>query len=150
MFTSAPLNMSIPADAYAFSHHHATATTMGFEPSLYADAPNYMLNNQASPSMYADDNEMRLTSSSLSTASIPSAPSSAIGSPESHHGQLSSMSEWSAHALGGQPGIVGNDYMVGGGEYSPFDSTTMDELAGFELATHSKAFVGEFFLFVLF
>ncbi|CAM1510248.1 Fc.00g005830.m01.CDS01 [Cosmosporella sp. VM-42] len=143
VFTSGPLDMSIPADAFgAFprSAHEVYPTTLGFESTLYAEAPNYMLNSGGSPSMYTDDTEMRLPSSSLSTASAPSAASSAIGSPQSNHGQMGAVPEWPPHGLGVQPTIVGNDYLPGS-DYSSFSGPGMEELA-FDFG-NNKGFVGE-------
>ncbi|CEI65714.1 unnamed protein product [Fusarium venenatum] len=143
IFTSGPMDVSIPADAYGFQHQNASpdayASSMGFvEPSLYAEAPNYMLNSHASPSMYTDESsDMRLPSSSLSTASAPSTASSAIGSPQSHHGQMGAMPEWTPQGLGLQPTIVGNDYM--GSDFASFPGSGMEELS-FDFPT-AKAFV---------
>ncbi|KAJ4263166.1 hypothetical protein NW762_006788 [Fusarium torreyae] len=143
IFTSGPMDMSIPADAFGFQQQNAGqdafASSMGFvEPPMYAEAPNYMINNRASPSMYTDESpDMRLPSSSLSTASAPSAASSAIGSPQSNHGQMGAMPEWAPQGLGLQPTIVGNDYM--GSDFSSFPSSGMEELS-FEFPT-AKAFV---------
>jgi hypothetical protein len=145
IFTSAPMDVSIPADAFGFQHQNtspdAYASSMGFvEPSLYAEASNYMLNSRASPSMYTDESsDMRLPSSSLSTASAPSTTSSAIGSPQSHHGQMGAMPEWAPQGLGLQPAIVGNDYM--GSDFASFPGSGMEELS-FDFPT-AKAFVGK-------
>ncbi|KAI6770809.1 hypothetical protein HG531_009664 [Fusarium graminearum] len=146
IFTSGPMDVSIPADAFGFQHQNASpdaySSSMGFvEPSLYAEAPNYMLNSRASPSMYTDESpDMRLPSSSLSTASAPSTASSAIGSPQSHHGQMGAMPEWAPQGLGLQPTIVGNDYMVS--DFASFPGSGMEELS-FDFPT-AKAFVGKF------
>ncbi|KAL3607099.1 hypothetical protein FPOAC2_02074 [Fusarium poae] len=143
IFTTGPMDVSIPADAFGFQHQNASpdvyASSMGFvEPSLYAEAPNYMLNSHASPSMYTDESsDMRLPSSSLSTASAPSTASSAIGSPQSHHGQMGAMPEWTPQGLGLQPTIVGNDYM--GSDFASFPGSGMEELS-FDFPT-AKAFV---------
>src|SRR3546814_327714 len=75
-FTSPPMDMGLTADA-AFGagfprsgqDAYPAATPMGFEASLYADTPNYILNGRASPGSYHDDSDMRLPSSSLSSAS---------------------------------------------------------------------------------
>ncbi|KAG8675992.1 hypothetical protein FPOAC1_001988 [Fusarium poae] len=145
IFTTGPMDVSIPADAFGFQHQNASpdvyASSMGFvEPSLYAEAPNYMLNSHASPSMYTDESsDMRLPSSSLSTASAPSTASSAIGSPQSHHGQMGAMPEWTPQGLGLQPTIVGNDYM--GSDFASFPGSGMEELS-FDFPT-AKAFVGK-------
>ncbi|KAK5995859.1 Transcriptional regulator CRZ1 [Cladobotryum mycophilum] len=148
VFTTAPMDMGLTADAFGHFGHRAGSqeiystpnTTMGYEPSLFADAtPNYVLNTRASPGMYGDEHDMRLSSSSLSTASAPSAPSSAIGSPQSHHGQINSLPEWNTHGLGVQPSIVNNDYM----EYAAFAGHGMEELTAFDFAgaVHTKSFV---------
>ncbi|KAL2670807.1 hypothetical protein Neosp_014609 [[Neocosmospora] mangrovei] len=103
--------------------------TMGFveQQPLYAEAPNYMLNSRASPGMYTDESDMRLSSSSLSTASAPSAASSAIGSPQSNHGQMGAVPEWAPQGLGVQPAIVGSDFMAGA-DFGSFAGAGMEEL----------------------
>lgn len=143
-FTSGPMDMSIPADAFTYprSGQEVFPMTMGFEPSLYADTPNYILNGRGSPGMFPDDAEMRLPSSSLSTASAPSAASSAIGSPQSNHGQMSAVSEWAPNGLGVQPSIVGNDY-IPGSDFA-FGGPGMEDLA-FDFGSN-KSFVGKFIL----
>ncbi|KAI5458407.1 zinc finger protein [Mariannaea sp. PMI_226] len=137
VFTSGPMDLNIPADAFSNFQQPAGQemfSSVGFEPALFVETttPNYMLNNRGSPSMY-DENEMQLPSSSLSTAS---ATSSAIGSPQSNHGQMGAGSEWAPHGLGVQPSIVGNDYMVG----SEFSSVGMDEQFAFDFG-NPKGFV---------
>ncbi|PMB67982.1 hypothetical protein BM221_006158 [Beauveria bassiana] len=135
-FTSAPMDMSIAAEAYS-AYAGSLATTMGsLEQTMYgtdSGVPNYVLNNRTSPSVYPDDGDMRLSSSGLSTASAPSAPSSVVGSPQSHTGHLG-VPEWASM----QPGIVG-DYMTGG-EYPTFSSSNVDDLSTFDF-THAKTFV---------
>ncbi|KAF7546212.1 hypothetical protein G7046_g9364 [Stylonectria norvegica] len=147
VFTSgpSPMDLSIPGQGFGSfprSGHEVYPTTMGFESSLYAEAPNvnYMLNSRASPGMYPDEQDMRVPSSSLSSASAPSAASSTMGSPQSHHGQMGGVPEWTPHGLGVQPTIVGNDYMAGS-EYSTFAGPGMEELA-FDFG-QAKGFVGE-------
>ncbi|KND88507.1 Metallothionein expression activator [Tolypocladium ophioglossoides CBS 100239] len=146
-FTSPPMDMSIAAEAafgpsFPRSGHDVFPTTTamgGFEASLYAETPNYILNGRASPGSYHDDSDMRLPSSGLSTASMPSAPSSAIGSPQSNHGQLGTAPEWSAQGMTVQPSIVGNDYMTGT-EY--FSGAGMEDFGGFDFgAAQPKTFV---------
>ncbi|KAH8715008.1 hypothetical protein HC256_003877 [Beauveria bassiana] len=135
-FTSAPMDMNIAAEAYS-AYAGSLATTMGsLEQTMYgtdSGVPNYVLNNRTSPSVYPDDGDMRLSSSGLSTASAPSAPSSVVGSPQSHTGHLG-VPEWASM----QPGIVG-DYMTGG-EYPTFSSSNVDDLSTFDF-THAKTFV---------
>ncbi|KAJ6789739.1 hypothetical protein PWT90_05739 [Aphanocladium album] len=137
-FSSGSMDMSIAADAYS-AYAGTLATTMGsLEQTMYGTengVPSYVLNNRTSPSIYPDDRDMRLSSSGLSTASAPSAPSSVVGSPQSHTGHLG-VPEWASM----QPGIV-SDYMTGG-DYPAFPSTSMDELSTFDF-THAKSFVGE-------
>lgn len=123
-----------------------TTTSMGFEPSLYAETPNYFLTGHTSPGAYPEDGDMRLSSSGLSSGSVPSAPSSAIGSPQSSHGQLG-VSGWSGHGMNVQPGIVGNDYMAGS-EY--FNGSAMEDFNSFDFGGQSKSFVGKFSLQVIF
>ncbi|KAH6953214.1 hypothetical protein HG530_000121 [Fusarium avenaceum] len=143
IFTSGPIDVSIPADAFGFQQQNASqdmfASSMGFvEPAMYAEAPSYMLNNCGSPSMYTDESsDMRLPSSSLSTASAPSTASSAIGSPQSHHGQMGAMPEWAPQNMGLQPTIVGNDYI--GSDFASFHGSGMEELS-FDFPT-AKAYV---------
>ncbi|KPM43539.1 hypothetical protein AK830_g3005 [Neonectria ditissima] len=147
VYSSGPMDVSIPADAYGSFHHQQLngpdvfPGSMGFEPALYAEAApsNYMLNGRASPGMY-DETDMRMPSSSGSTASAPSAASSNIGSPESNHGQMGAVPDWNPH-LGVQPGIVGNDYIVGS-DYSSFAPPGMEELAAYDFGA-PKGFVGE-------
>lgn len=140
-FTSGPMNMSITADAFS-AYHGPLPTTIGsLDQTMYGTdngIPNYILNSRTSSSTYPDDGDMRLSSSGLSTASAPSAPSSVVGSPQSHAGHLG-VPEW-AHM---QPNIVG-DYMTGG-DYPTFSSSNVDDLSTFDF-THPKTFVGEYFL----
>lgn len=150
-FASPPLGMSMAPDSvfvgggaggrrsygrpvgYPTSTGGATSA-MSFEPCLYGDAASYVLNGRSSP----DEGNMRLPSSGLSSA--PSAPSSAMGSPQSNHGQLGAAHEWNAHGLSVQPGIVGNDYM----EY--FSGAGMEDLSGFVDFGSNKTFVGMYSL----
>jgi hypothetical protein len=114
-------------------------TTLGFEASLYAETSNYILNGHTSPGTYPEDGDMRL-SSGLSSGSVPSAPSSAIGSPQSSHGHLG-VPDWSGRAMNVQPGIVGNDYMAGP-EY--FNGHVMEDFGHFDYVAQPKSFVGKF------
>lgn len=131
-----------PSQGVAFYNTYSgvLATTMaGLEQTLYGTengVPSYTLNNRTSPSIYPDDGDMRLSSSGLSTASAPSAPSSVVGSPQSHTGGHMGLPEWATM----QPTIVG-DYMTGG-EYPTFSSGNVDDLSTFDF-THPKTFVGE-------
>jgi hypothetical protein len=140
--TTGPMDLTIGGEvlgAFPRSAHevYTMPTTVGFEPSLYAEASHYVLNGQHSPGMYADDCDMRMPSSSLSTAS---ATSSAIGSPQSNHGQGAAVGDWSAHGLGVRPSIVGNDYMSAP-DYG-YAGTGMEDIT-FDMS-NAKGFVGEF------
>ncbi|KYK59643.1 zinc finger domain-containing protein [Drechmeria coniospora] len=135
----APFRGSLSRSGHAQNAVYATPTTsLTFEASLYADTSSYML-GRASPSSYHEDGDMRLGSSSLSTASAPSAPSSAMGSPQSNHGQPGAVAEWNAQGMAVQPSIVGNDYMAGP-EY--FTGSALEPLRSYDFgAAQPKTFV---------
>lgn len=139
--TASPMDLSVSAEAtFGGNAYPATTTSIGFEStSLYAEAPNYILNGHASPNTYPEDRDARLSSSGLSSGSLPSAPSSAVGSPQSNHGQLG-VPSWNGQTLNVQPGIVGNDYMAGA-EY--FGGPGMDDFGAFHFGAQPKSFVGE-------
>ncbi|KAL6693599.1 hypothetical protein J3F84DRAFT_379358 [Trichoderma pleuroticola] len=143
VYSSAPMDLSITADAYGSYVQRAPSqelytspSAISYEPSLYtADTANYIINGPTSPGMYGDD---YLPSSGLSTASAPSAPSSAVGSPLSNHGQIG-MPDWTVQGLGIQPGIANGDFV----EFSAFGPSGLDDMTAFEFAslTHPKGFV---------
>ncbi|UKZ58021.1 hypothetical protein TrVGV298_011882 [Trichoderma virens] len=144
VYSSAPMDLSIAADAYGSYVQRAPSqelytspSTISYEPSLYtADTSNYIINGPTSPGIYGDD---YLPSSGLSTASAPSAPSSAVGSPLSNHGQIG-IADWTVQGLGIQPGIANSDFV----EFSAFGAHGLDDMsAAFEFAslTHPKTFV---------
>lgn len=115
----------------------AATTSVGFEPSLYAETSSYILTGHPSPGVYTDD----ILSSGLSAASIPSAPSSAVGSPQSNHGQLG-VSDWnnnnsSSNTMSLQPSIVGSDYMNG----TEYYHNGMDDYTTFDFGAQPKSFV---------
>ncbi|KAK2612902.1 hypothetical protein QQS21_001013 [Conoideocrella luteorostrata] len=115
----------------------ATTTGMVFEPSLlYTETPSYVLTGNSSPGVYADDSDMRLSSSGLSSTSMPSAPSSAVGSPRSNHGQHG-VADWNNHSMNVQPSIVGTDFMARG-DY--FHNSGIDEFNGFDFGEQPKSF----------
>ncbi|KAL1912360.1 hypothetical protein Sste5344_001800 [Sporothrix stenoceras] len=99
-----------------------------------------MFGDHMSPTMYYEDSEMLISSSSLSTASGPSAPSSAVGSPRSHHDIPTSVPEWPApQVLSVSPNIVSQGDFFGPGEYS-YTNSHMDEFAHFEFP-QPKSFI---------
>lgn len=116
----------------------AATTSVGFEPSLYAETSSYILTGHPSPGVYADD----ILSSGLSASSIPSAPSSAVGSPQTNHGQLG-VSDWSNNSnnntMSLHPSIVGSDYMSG----TEYYHNAMDDYATFDFGAQPKSFVGK-------
>lgn len=154
-FTSTSLDLNMSGDAFfprvTNQAHDMYAPNVAYESSLYADAAsNYILtphgshaNSRESPGMYPDDGDVRLGSSTLSTTSAPSAASSTIGSPQSHHGQsLGSMADWgtAVSMASMQPAIVSHDYLSGS-DYSAFGSTGMDDFT-LDFAGN-KTFVGK-------
>lgn len=146
VYSSAPMDLSIAADAYGSYVQRAPSqelytspSTISYEPSLYTADNTYIMNGPTSPGMYGDD---YLPSSGLSTASAPSAPSSAVGSPLSNHGQI--MGDWTVQGLGIQPGIANGDFV----EFSAFGPDGLDDMSAFEFASlaHPKGFVSKFYL----
>ncbi|KAL6799640.1 hypothetical protein GGI42DRAFT_328088 [Trichoderma sp. SZMC 28013] len=140
VYSSAPMELSIAADAYGSYVQRAPSqelytspSTISYEPSLYTADTSYMMNGATSPGMYGDD---YLPSSGLSTTSVPSAPSSAVGSPLSNHGQIGM--DWTVQGLGIQPGIANGDFV----EFSAFGPNGLEDLSAFEFAmAHPKGFV---------
>ncbi|KAL6863213.1 hypothetical protein ACO1O0_003457 [Amphichorda felina] len=115
---------------------YSMPTTMGFEQSLYAEAAHYTLgHSQPSPGLYPEDGDLRMPSSSLSTAS---ANSSAIGSPQSNPARSAPVPEWNAQGMGVRPGIVGNDYISP--EYAGYSGPGMEDSLAFDFA-QAKGFV---------
>ena len=154
-FSSSTMDMSISSDRLytvrpGQQHNEVyPASTIGFEPGMYAETPapfmvsQHSNHSRNSPGMYGDDSDMRLGSSTLSTTSAPSAASSAIGSPQSHQGHGSgSMAEWGAVTMANvQPTIVSTDYMTSNGEYTAYGTQGMDDFV-LDFAG-GKTFVGE-------
>lgn len=82
-------------------------------------------------------------SSNYSTASAPSAASSAMGSPPSIQGHIASVPEWGPSGLGPNPGIVRFDsFSQTGNEYN-FPSSGMEEFALEFDPAKPDGFVGE-------
>jgi len=76
--------------------------------AMYAEASQYPIESP----------ELRAVPSNYSTASGPSAASSAMGSPHSIHGHSAPAPEWAPHGLGLNPSIVGFDSFGNGSEYN--------------------------------
>lgn len=104
--------------------------------AMYAEAPQYALESP----------DLRAVPSNYSTASGPSATSSAMGSPHSIHGHVVPVPEWTPHGLGLNPGIVQYDntgnYSHSSNDYSYQQPTGMDDFA-LEFNSAKPSFVGE-------
>ncbi|KAJ3940159.1 uncharacterized protein N0V96_010170 [Colletotrichum fioriniae] len=129
VFSTAPMEMSIPADA---SYMFPTSMAMDHQPALYDN--NFMYQGRTSPGLY-EDAEFQLPSSNLSTASAPSAASSNVGSPQSHNDQPAPILDWAHPGIAVTPGIVPHDYYnTAGTEYSTYAGPGMEDFAAFEFA----------------
>lgn len=108
--------------AYAYprtQEAYPTSTELNSS-TMYAEAPQYSLESP----------DLRAAPSNYSTASGPSATSSAMGSPHSIHGHVVPVPEWAPHGLGLNPGIVQYDnYSHGSSDYSYQQPTGMDDFA---------------------
>lgn len=143
-------------------HDYITPAAMGsydmnnFNQSSTAFAMFPNSNAHSSPAGFNDEPDLQVPSSNLSTASVPSASSSQVGSPEPYHHQLAAVGgsmEWAtpvvapATGLGVSPGIVGQgDYFaVSGTEYNsypnPQDMNVFSDYAG--AAVKDPNYVGE-------
>lgn len=124
VFTSAPMDMGMTADAFASfvqrapsqEHYSTSPSTISFEYTT-DPASTYMMNSAASPGVYGDD--------LLSNLSTGSASSSAVGSPLSNHGQTG-MDLAQYGGLNIQPSIAGeyldfSAYAHGMEDVSPYD-----------------------------
>jgi len=118
-YAASQMNLGISPEGYTYTQQPR------YEQASYTDAaPQYMYNTRMSPGLYHDDGP-----SNLSTASVPSAPSSTLGSPNPNHGQMTFVPEH--HVVNLTPGIVGHghgEYFVTGTEY-PYDNSGMEEYA---------------------
>ncbi|KAH7032879.1 uncharacterized protein B0I36DRAFT_240513 [Microdochium trichocladiopsis] len=124
-FSTSQMDLSINSDAYSYTQQPRYDQA----PSYTDAAPQYMYNNKMSPGLYHDDADLRGPSSNLSTASVPSAPSSTLGSPSSNHGQIAYIPEPQHHVLSLTPGIVGHgEYFASGTDYA-YHPTGMEEYA---------------------
>jgi hypothetical protein len=112
-YASPPLEIQYSPEG--FGYPHCSGLENG---AMYTDAPHYPYNGRLSPVVYADEGDMGLPSSNISSASAPSATSSTVGSPQSNHGQLSFVPEYGQNALGVNPSIVGQTDYLNGTEYS--------------------------------
>lgn len=145
-FSTAGIDMGLASDAYFPRLGQEFPTIMtGLDHIPYShEGPNgWAYGGRMSPPMFQEDREMGIPSNN-SPASVPSAPSSAVGSPRSNHGQPAPISEWAGpQGVAMSPNIVSHDYYTGT-EYS-FAPQGMEDLAPFAFADASKppGFVGE-------
>ncbi|KKY34772.1 putative zinc finger protein [Diaporthe ampelina] len=105
------LGQDFPPNMNGFDHHLPYA----------ADGPTgWSYGGRMSPPIFQEDREMGIPSN-MSTASAPSAPSSAVGSPQSTHGQPAPVPEWAGpQGVALSPGIVGSHEYFTGSEYNSY------------------------------
>jgi hypothetical protein len=132
-------------DTPDFSHPRASqdpySAFTGFTGGpLYPEATHQFVHGKQSPhlSPFESSPELRAPPSNLSTASGPSATSSAMGSPYSNPGQTVPAPEWNS-GLGISPSIAGGPYDTYSHEFS-YRVAGMDELSFPDV---TKSFVGE-------
>lgn len=136
MFSSFPLGgaQSFNMEAtysYPRAHDGYPASAGLGSSAMYPEVPQYAL---GSP-------DTRAAPSNYSTASGPSATSSAMGSPHSIQGHGAPLPEWAPQGLGLNPGIVSYDHYPHGNDYT-YPPTGMDDFA-LEFQSKSSGFVGE-------
>lgn len=145
-FPSPALSMNQNMSPDSFFHRQTcyptNPVTYAQHPSpLYQDSFQNMFGDHMSPNMYAEDTDVQLSSSGLSTTSGASAPSSAVGSPRPNHDVLPTVTEWPAQpCVSVSPGIVGQTDFFVPSEYS-YHTSNMDEFAQFEFPDPKTGFV---------
>ncbi|GFP59779.1 hypothetical protein ACSS6W_009643 [Trichoderma asperelloides] len=133
VFSSATMDMGIPADAFVSyvqrapsqEHYSTSPSTISFEYTTDpASTSAYMMSNgPTSPGVYGDDY--------LSSLSTGSASSSAVGSPLSNHGQAGM--DWTVQGgLNIQPSIAG-EYL----DYSAFHG--LEDVAAYDFNPMASA-----------
>lgn len=144
VFTSAPMDMGIPADAFVSyvqrapsqEQYSTSPSTISFEYTTDPSSTYMMSNAPTSPGMYGDNDYL----SSLSTGS---ASSSAVGSPLSNHGQAGM--DWAVQGgLNIQPTIAG--------DYVDFFAHGLEDVTSYDftgMAT-AKSYVGKSLFFHFF
>ncbi|ROW09000.1 hypothetical protein VMCG_02851 [Cytospora schulzeri] len=139
-FSAAAIDMGLASDAYFPRLGQEFPTIMsGLDHIPYpTEGPNgWTYGSRMSPPMFQEDREMGIPSNN-SPASVPSAPSSAVGSPRSNHGQPAPISEWAGpQGVAMSPNIVGSHEYYTGTEYS-FAPQGMEEIVPFAFADTSK------------
>ncbi|KAJ8130267.1 hypothetical protein O1611_g3364 [Lasiodiplodia mahajangana] len=142
-YTSPPMDMSMSPNSFGFprSPQDEFIANPPFDHGpAHHDVNAFMYRGRTSPGLYADEGDLRLPASNLSTASAPS-PSSTVGSPNSNHGQLAFMPEYATSGINVNPSIVGSGDYFASTEYAAFTGPGMEE---FTMPFDSKStFVGE-------
>lgn len=141
-FSTAGMDLGLTSDVYFPRLSHEFPPTMsGFDHHLpyAAEGPTgWSYSGRMSPPIFQEDREMGIPSN-MSTASAPSAPSSAVGSPQSTHGQPAPVPEWAGpQGVALSPGIVGSHEYFTGSEYNSYAPQGMEDLAHFAFADASK------------
>ncbi|PBP19613.1 hypothetical protein BUE80_DR009676 [Diplocarpon rosae] len=139
-------------DPNMFSHNFPFSAAQNFNTEPYAyprTQDGYSIRTTSSSvAPFADATyphespDLRAVPSNYSTASGPSAASSAMGSPNSIHGHIVTAPEWPPHGLGLDPGIVSYENFAHSNEYTYHQPTGMDDFA-LEVAVKPNGFVGE-------
>lgn len=142
-YTSPPMDMSMSPNSFGFSRspQDEFITNPPFDHGpTHPDVNAYMYRSRTSPGLYPDDGDLRIPASNLSTASAPS-PSSTVGSPNSNHGQLAFMPEYTTSGINVNPSIVGAGDYFASTEYSAYTGPGMED---FTMTFDAKStFVGE-------
>ncbi|KAI0876570.1 hypothetical protein GGS24DRAFT_215117 [Hypoxylon argillaceum] len=128
-YTSPPMDMSMSPNSFGFSRspQDEFITNPPFDHGpTHPDVNAYMYRSRTSPGLYPDDGDLRIPASNLSTASAPS-PSSTVGSPNSNHGQLAFMPEYTTSGINVNPSIVGAGDYFASTEYSAYTGPGMED-----------------------
>lgn len=117
-----------PPVTYAFPTTMAPQLLAGmspaaaFNPAWIDQSVSYLGHSSPSPPSASDEADLRVPSSGLSSASGPSASSSAAGSPQSFHGQLA-IGDWSQNQ---NLAVVEQEFFAAT-EYQPHFAPSLDE-----------------------
>ncbi|KAK2602693.1 hypothetical protein N8I77_009203 [Diaporthe amygdali] len=141
-FSAAGMDLGLTSDVYFPRLGQEFPPTMnGFDhhmPYAAEGAAGWTYGGRMSPPIFQEDRELGIPSN-MSTASAPSAPSSAVGSPQSTHGQPAPVPEWAGpQGVALSPGIVGSHEYFTGSEYNSYAPQGMEDLAPFAFADTSK------------
>ncbi|GAP90784.1 putative zinc finger protein [Rosellinia necatrix] len=127
-FASPPMDMVMSPNGFGFSRspQDEFMANPHFDNSpTHADVNAFMYRGRTSPGLYGDECDMRIPASNLSTASAAS-PSSTVGSPNSNHGQLAFIPEYTT-GMNVNPSIVGSGDYFAGTEYAAYTGPGMED-----------------------